>query len=210
MTATFHPDEELLLAYAAGSLDEATSLLIATHATFCPRCRGAIADAEAVGGAVLEELPPDELGDAVLAGLLTRLDGAQPAAPAPAAAGLPAPLAPYLPRRDGGVAWRWLAPGVKHSLLLEGRHGRARLLKIAPDKPMPHHRHRGLEYTLVLEGAYTDEKGRYEVGDFTVADGNVAHQPIALGEGCVCLVLSGAPMQLTGRFAHWLNPLLPF
>lgn len=33
MSARFHPTDDLLLAYAAGSLDQAMSLLVASHLT---------------------------------------------------------------------------------------------------------------------------------------------------------------------------------
>jgi putative transcriptional regulator len=214
MTASFHPDDALLLAYAAGSLDEATSLLIATHASFCRRCRSTIEDGESLGGALLEGLPPDPVDESALARLLDRLADEPVAAAAPAAArplpGMPATLAPYVPRKGNCIAWGWLAPGVRQTLLLECRGSRVRLLKIAPNKPMPHHRHGGIEYTLILQGAYSDENGRYGVGDFSVADDGTAHQPIAAAEGCVCLIMSGAPLQLTGRLSRLLNPILPF
>jgi putative transcriptional regulator len=213
MTASLHPDDTLLLAYAAGSLDEATSLLIATHATLCPRCRATIEDGEGLGGDLLEGLPPDPMDDLALARLLDRLADepvADASASVPPIPGMPATLAPYVPRKGHGIAWGWLAPGLRQALLLECRGTRVRMLKIAANKPMPHHRHGGIEYTLVLQGAYSDGNGRYGVGDFSVADDGTVHQPIAGAEGCVGLIMSGAPLQLTGRLSRLLNPILPF
>ncbi|WP_332308091.1 zf-HC2 domain-containing protein, partial [Elstera litoralis] len=54
----FHPPESLLIDYAAGTLPEAISLLVATHLTYCPTCRKEMAALEAVGGAMLDSLPP--------------------------------------------------------------------------------------------------------------------------------------------------------
>ena len=72
MTINHHPSEDLLLAYAAGDLGEAWSLLIATHLALCPVCRGAVRDAEAIGGALIDELAPEELSRDALEKTLVR------------------------------------------------------------------------------------------------------------------------------------------
>ena len=53
-----HPSNALLLAYAAGAADPAMMLLLATHLSFCGRCRGLAARAENVGAARLEDIAP--------------------------------------------------------------------------------------------------------------------------------------------------------
>lgn len=213
MSAAYHPDAALLLAYAAGSLDEATSLVIATHATFCPDCRAQIAAAESLGGAVLDDLPPENLAHGALDALLRRISDEPPAPvvpPSGANLGLPAPLLPYVKTRSQAIHWHWLAPGVKQTLLFERPDVRVRMLQIAAGKPMPRHRHGAVEYTLVLKGAYHDETGHFCVGDFIAADVDVSHQPVAAEQGCTCLILSGAPMQLTSRLGRLINPFMPF
>ena len=52
----YHPEDEVLFDYVTGALDEATSLLVATHLVLCPHCRGVVKSLEAVGGALLEGL----------------------------------------------------------------------------------------------------------------------------------------------------------
>lgn len=215
MSAAFHPDAAMLLTYAAGSLDEATSLMMATHATFCPECRAQVAAAETVGGLVLDDLPPDRMAEGALGALMRQIEEEpdQPATPRaahPVGLGLPAPLAPYVKTRSDGIAWNWLAPGVKQILLFEGPDVRVRMLQIAAGKPMPHHRHAAFEFTLVLKGAYHDESGQFGVGDFITADVGVSHQPVAADQGCTCLIMSGAPMQLTSRLGRLINPFMPF
>ena len=56
MNITQHPGEEFLLDYTTGSLTEGWSLAIATHLTFCSKCRKDIADIEALGGTMLETI----------------------------------------------------------------------------------------------------------------------------------------------------------
>jgi len=61
MTVRHHIGDDLLLNYASGALDEASSLLVATHLALCPTCRGRAERAEMIGGELLESLPPAEL-----------------------------------------------------------------------------------------------------------------------------------------------------
>ncbi|NJN53252.1 MAG: transcriptional regulator, partial [Gammaproteobacteria bacterium] len=53
-----HPKDLTLAAYAAGNLDEARGVVIATHLALCAECRLAVGDYEAVGGACLEAIEP--------------------------------------------------------------------------------------------------------------------------------------------------------
>src|SRR5207245_3768 len=66
LMAHAHPDDSLLIEYAAGSLDEATALLVATHLALCPDCRRPVRRAEAVGGALLESAPSEPLASDAL------------------------------------------------------------------------------------------------------------------------------------------------
>src|SRR5690606_33253783 len=61
-TGTVHcaPDA-LLLAFATGSLNEPLSLLVESHAALNPVSRRRLCEYEAIGGALLEELPPAPL-----------------------------------------------------------------------------------------------------------------------------------------------------
>ena len=51
-----HLSDQLLMAYAAGSLPEAFSLVVATHVSLCDECRARAEAYEAVGGAVTVDL----------------------------------------------------------------------------------------------------------------------------------------------------------
>ena len=53
-TIRHHLTDDLLIAYAAGTLPEAFNLAIATHVTLCDECRTRLEGYEAVGGVVLE------------------------------------------------------------------------------------------------------------------------------------------------------------
>src|SRR5580693_5661168 len=62
MPVQHHPDLAHLAGYAAGAIDEAASLLVATHLALCPHCRSVLGRIEAMGGEVLERLPASAVG----------------------------------------------------------------------------------------------------------------------------------------------------
>jgi putative transcriptional regulator len=210
-----HPEDALLMAYAAGSLSEAAALVVATHLALCPLCRADVGRYEAVGGQLLDEVDPTEIDDAALDQVLAKLNGREPA-PAPRRAGpapsngIPQPLRDYLGAPLETLKWNLLLPRVREIKLPCSEAGaRLSMLKIAAGGSIPQHTHTGAEYTLVLTGAFTDSTGAYRRGDFAYADDALKHQPIAeASEDCICLALSESPMRLTGPLWRLLNPLI--
>lgn len=220
MTIRHHPSDASLVAYGAGSLPEGLSLAIATHLAFCPACRARVAEVEDIGGACLDDLPAESLADGALSAVLARLDDEPPArAPAPRRRAvpspgpglpLPSPLSHYLgPSLDDG-RWRRLAPGIRDIQVLprDNRGGNVRLLRIAPGRELPTHGHRGLEFTMVLSGSFTDEVGRFGPGDIAEADDELSHAPMSdTGEDCICLIATQAPLQFKTLAPRLLQPL---
>jgi putative transcriptional regulator len=208
-----HPSEERLLDYASGALPEPMALLVATHLALCPGCRRRVAELEAVGGALLEALPPEPVGDDSLARLLARLDrdeDAEQAAPVgdPGDPMLPQPLRAYVGSLDQ-IAWRNLGPMAEARLLTGFDRFTTRLLRIGPGTALPHHTHVGSELTLVLQGGFSDVTGHYLRGDVAEADSELDHRPVAdAGEVCVCLAVTDAPLRLTGWLGRMLNPFI--
>ena len=206
-----HPSEERLLEYASGAASEPVALLVATHLALCPVCRRTTAELEAVGGALLETSAPDPVAEDSLAKLLTRLDLPEPAAvpPQPGEPMLPQPLRGYVGGSLDQLAWRRLGPVAEARLLTGFAPLTTRLLQVKAGTAMPGHTHAGHELTLVLQGGFGDRTGHYLRGDVTEADGEVDHRPIADDdEPCLCLVVTDAPLRLTGRLGRLLNPFL--
>lgn len=207
-----HIPGELLLDYAGGTLAEAWSLVVACHLSLCPHCRRELHAIECVAGTLLEETPPARMngGFAAIAG---RLGEQEPVAVRSVAEPLsertvPKPLRDYISTGIDTIAWRWSGAGLhSHTLPVEkARGGMASLLKIAPGAAMPVHTHRGEEMTLVLSGGFTDESGAFRRGDVEIADGTVEHRPVAmLGEPCICLAVTDAPLRFRGTFGWALN-----
>ena len=98
--------------------------------------------------------------------------------------------------------------GVKQAILKTGPQARARLLYIPAGQSIPDHGHRGTELTLVLQGAFRDEDGRFGPGDLEIADEALEHTPIAeAGEDCICLAATDAPLRFRGLLPRMLQPV---
>jgi putative transcriptional regulator len=221
--------DDLLQAYAAGTLSEPLSLLVATHIALSPESRQAVRFYEDVGGTLLETSAPAEMADDAFDAVMARIESGTPVVPdggtaaAPAddpartraalpegvriAADVPAPLRDYLAGATGAAAWRHRGGSVAELDLLPDYPGyKTRLLRITAGSRIPQHTHHGAEYTLVLEGSFTDATGRFARGDVSVADDEITHQPVAGQEcDCICLAVTDAPLKMTGPFGRILN-----
>ncbi len=110
----------------------------------------------------------------------------------------------------GGKTWKPSFGGFEQiEIGLHGDTHRVALLRLQPGKGLPVHCHVANEYTVVLQGGYTDNPGNYGVGDFAMGPGPQEHEPIAdPGEPCIALIVVEKPIVLTGIWGRWLNPLL--
>jgi putative transcriptional regulator len=195
MSPRTHPADDMLVAFAAGTLPLGERLVLATHIGVCPTCARTLALAESVGGHLLEALTPAPLRDDALNRALAAIER-----PAPAPSHAPAP--------DGWIrtppevveavrhARRWVFPGAWVAPVSRGP-GKARsyLLGVRPGLGLPLHHHDGMEMTLVLKGAFADGDTTYLPGDFIETQADVRHSPGVHGdEECVCLVAAQGPM----------------
>ena len=209
-----HPaPEELLLDYASGALDAGPSLALSLHVALDPAARRTVERLGAVGGALLEQEPGETVDDGFLADTLSRLDAlpveppARPYVPRRGFEWAPAQLARHLP---DGAQWRPVLGGFEEIRLdIPGPHYRVSLLKLAPGRGLPAHRHVGEEFTVVLHGGYSDATGSYGVGDLAIGPGVERHEPIAdPGDPCIALIVVERPVVLTGPIGRFFNPLV--
>lgn len=202
-----HIPDSMIAAYAAGNLPQAYALVVATHISLCDDCRAAYHAHQSMGGVVLETSQAAAvsggLKDSVMA-LLDRPDAGD--TPVYRRSGIyPGPLVQALKGRD--PKWSSLGMGIKQSILQADDEGSARLLFIPPGQAVPDHSHNGVELTLVLQGSFSDEGGRFGVGDVEVADGDVEHTPKAdAGLPCICLAATDAPLRFTALMPRLLQP----
>jgi putative transcriptional regulator len=107
------------------------------------------------------------------------------------------------------IRWRRVGGGVKQAILPTGKDATARLLYIPGGVAVPDHGHKGMELTLVLQGAFADANDRFGPGDIEIADEEVEHTPVALeGEACICLAVTDAPLRFRGMIPRLAQPLL--
>lgn len=208
MTIRHHLTDALLMAYAAGQLPEAFSLVAATHLSLCDECRARAGAFEAIGGAVLEDCAV-EMADESLAACMARIADRPPVARSIAPRGLfPAPLREYVGGDLAAVKWRPLGMGVRQAILPTGRDASARLLYIPAGQAVPDHGHRGTELTLVLQGAFADSTDRFGPGDVEIANEDLEHTPTAeRGMDCICLAATDAPLRFNSLIPRLLQPL---
>ncbi|SNY94238.1 anti-ECFsigma factor, ChrR [Cohaesibacter sp. ES.047] len=218
-----HLNDEMILAYAAGALSVGHALVVASHLEICPHCAARLADAEAIGGAMLDDCDESAVSDDLFATMMRSLDDpdmeyTEASVPADRSmvktAGkvhVPALLASVIGDDFDAIRWRTAGPGIKQFVLpLEGTEGETvRLLKLSPGFVTPEHSHHGSEMTLVLKGSFSDDTGRYRVGDIQDADDDVHHQPIAdTDEECICLAVTDAPLEFKGVITRLLQPII--
>ena len=210
MTIRHHLSDQLLMAYSAGQLPEAFNLVAATHLSMCDECRAALGAFDAVGGAMVECADEAPVADASLEATLAMISLQKPVADARARESgiFPAPLADYVGGDLNAVKWRKLGMGVRQAILPTEKGASVRLLHIPAGQAMPDHGHRGMELTLVLQGAFSDGTGRYNRGDLDIETEKTQHTPVAeAGLACICLSATDAPLRFTGFIPRMLQPL---
>lgn len=198
-----HLTDPLLMSYSAGTLPEAFALVIATHVSLCDECRSRLESFEAVGGALIEDCGEVTVSDEALEATMALIDAAPDFSELVPThipdAVLPSPLRSYVGGDLGSVKWRSVGGGVRQALLKTSGEANVRLLAIPGGAAMPDHGHRGMELTLVLQGAFRDQTDRFGRGDVEVADEDTQHTPIAEeGMDCICLAATDAPLRFKG------------
>tara|TARA_R110002051_G_scaffold17387_1_gene51001 strand:- start:5566 stop:6210 length:645 start_codon:yes stop_codon:yes gene_type:complete len=196
-----HLTAPLLMGYAAGTLPEAFDLVVATHVSMCDDCRAALAEYDALGGEVMLDATPANMDTNALAATFALIDkGVDAPVPHQYRRGVfPAPLQDYVAGDVTAVKWRKIGGGVSQMLLNTSGTATVRLLKISAGTTLPDHGHRGIELTMVLQGAFYDHTDRFTAGDVEVANEDLNHTPIAeAGVDCICLAATDAPLRFSG------------
>ena len=210
-----HLSDDILMAYSAGTLPEAFNLMVASHVSLCDECRARVESFDAVGGAVLEDsaLSPVAISDDAFAATMALIaggavDSAQ-TRPIFHDSVLPAPVQDYVGGGLSDIKWRPVGMGVKQAILPTSKDASARLLYIPAGAAMPDHGHKGLEMTMVLQGAFIDDGERFARGDVEMADSDLDHTPVAdIGEDCICLAVSDGALQFKSLLPKIAQPFL--
>lgn len=212
MNIRHHLSDDILMAYSAAQLPEAFSLVAATHISMCDDCRAALHAFDAVGGVLLDEGDLADLSADSLEATLSRITGSGPRTldrPARLRPGVfPAPLRDAVGGDLADVRWRPVGMGVRQAILPTSGRATVRLLSIPSGQAMPDHGHRGMEMTLVLQGAFHDQSDRFQRGDVEIATEEMNHTPVAeAGPDCICLAAADAPLRFNSMVPRLLQPL---
>ncbi|HEY7886149.1 MAG TPA: ChrR family anti-sigma-E factor [Cellvibrionaceae bacterium] len=210
----YHPDNIMLLDYAAGNLPPAQALAIAVHLFLCHHCRLQVAALNQLGGELLDSTAPQgDVGITDFDSLMAHIETAPVVSqPQPAARKPGNPLLRYLPASLDQLPWKKQSSEISKfdltsALAITGFQ--VNLQKIKAGARVPHHTHKGEEITVILSGGFSDELGVYHAGDFVSRDGQHRHSPTALqNEDCICLTVLDAPIKFTGPLYRLLNPFM--
>ena len=171
-------------------MSEGLAIVLATHLMQCSQCQRTLAEFEAIGGALLDTLPPVPLASGALDQLFDRPE--QQTCPVLNAA-LPPPL-DRVPMRK----WWPIGNGLRWRPLRVGGIAWAGLILAQPGRVFPRHGHSGIEFTCVLSGAFADGGYVYAAGDLDEPDANHDHPPMVVSaEPCLCVIASEG-MRLRG------------
>lgn len=206
----FHPDARFLTDYAAGSLPVSQALCVATHLHYCPGCRLRVGELTELGAELfMQQQPAAAVDGPSFEKLLTRI-ATRPAMGTPQAGATSDSKVSSLPRTLHKLAGanlekvKWNKVGSKFryaSLNVGDRARETSLLDIKAGGSVPHHRHQGDEITVLLKGSFSDQEGKYVVGDFIVRTKGETHRPVASqDQDCLCLAALDAPIVMS----NWL------
>jgi len=107
------------------------------------------------------------------------------------------------------IPWRTKLPGFKEYVFGQVDGCEVSFFWIRPGRAVPAHTHKGVEMFLVLDGAFSDRRGRYGPGDISVADESVDHRPIAEKDRpCIGFSVVDQPLKLTGSLTQLIGDLI--
>ena len=177
--------DALLAAYAAGTLTEPFTALVAAHLQMTADDRAYAAPMQNGRRGALQLSDVDQLN-----------------------ALMPLALRTYVSRHLASLKWRTILPGIKECRIARNARGDVSFLRCRPGSALPAHTHQGLEAVLVLQGGFSDATGHYVRGDIAVSDDTTDHRPVA-DRTIECIVFSvlEAPVKLTGPIGRVIQRL---
>jgi putative transcriptional regulator len=209
-----HPDTEVLIDYAAGSLAFGQSLCVAVHLESCAQCRARVGSLNTLGAELMNQLEPATIEGSLLDSVLGQLDSASPVRGRPEPAvdtmGVPRALRKLVPAGLDSMPWKRVTPSLQTVMLSVGdSENQVSLIRIKPGGRIAQHRHAGSETTVVLRGGFSDNGGNFLSGDFVTLGKEDTHRPIAhQDQDCICLAAQNAPLQFTGFWSKMVNPFM--
>ena len=196
------------------TLSEPHALCIRLHLDQCPHCRSRVDTLDSLGAVMMESQPQVGVSSDMFDAILSRIDSEPDMTETyiSTQAKRMSPLQKLLGDDLNSLPWKRQLGDVSVLDISErfpGQSEQVVLQKLAAGGKAPAHTHRGSETTIVLQGAFSDQKGVFNQWDFVVLNQEDEHKPVAVGcEDCITLSVLSAPVKLTGTFTRLLNPFI--
>lgn len=207
-----HPHTSMLLEFSAGTLDIAESICVSAHLHFCAHCRDSLHRLDQVGSKLManEREGADVVDEHLLESVLEKIDALEEnkvPETRRTAGDLPPLVNQLIAADEKDLQWRRLSKSVDVAGIKTGQEKfEVALHRICAGGKTPKHDHRGLEYTVVLKGSFSDENSVYSEGDFIVRKPGDTHQPMGAQNGeCICLSAQSAPIALSSPLGWIMN-----
>jgi putative transcriptional regulator len=209
-----HPSHGQLAQFANGTLAPAVALIISAHIDMCSSCKKKVHTLQSELSEQMLMLNDsdnidfsdmiDQITDkpslmttpsSVAADKTLELDGRH--------FKLPRALHRFSDRTSG---WSHLVGKLWQTQVDVGGDLKAHFIYMEKGGQVPEHTHRGNEYTLVIDGEFSDGLGVYDTGDIMLMNSQ-KHTPRAdADEGCLVFSVLDQPLHFTSGLARMLNP----
>ncbi|MFD2206577.1 hypothetical protein [Kiloniella antarctica] len=169
----FHPPEENLIDYVSGRGGNGWELVIEAHLSLCATCRNEVRRLKALGGALIEKLPAEDLPEGMEERVLDLLDSAEittfPSSKCDHVTDLPRSIGQLLPDNLDDIRWRASDESGVESIDLPVPFVQILLLRI-PAEALVLLGHPFFEYQkngqlLILAGGMVSDELRLSTGD---------------------------------------------
>ena len=175
-----HPEDELLAAYAAASLPLSQALCISVHLEHCSECTQSLQRLNQLGSELMLKLQPASPSPELKSKLLDQIDQVDRVAKVDRVSELvvtsqtksnnqsiPRCLNQFIKNGYGEIPWKRLSRDIhNYELCRDHNNAKVELLRIKAGGSSGTHTHMGDEYTVILEGSFSDESGLYHQGRF--------------------------------------------
>ncbi len=205
----------LLSEYAAGTLTEALDVLVCSHLILSPHARKFVNDCEQVAGAMMENMcEPVPLESDALLNVLKMIDEREhlvdesySVAEISKEFDVPLPLAEFIACNMDKSSWKKGIREIEYfDIPTSDSRVVSRLVKLSAGQVIPNHVHKRVEYSLVLEGEFSDQYGVYKEGDLLVMDEGTIHEVRADEiNGCTYLSVTSCPACFSNPVYRVLN-----
>lgn len=222
----FHPSSQQLKEFVEGSLTPAVSLLVSAHCDMCEQCQLRVeSETEELAAELVSEIEEGFDESAQFGDMLSQITQSPSSIEVDGSSSsyasslgertvsieldgrsfkLPRTLHRYVDKTGN---WSSLVGKLWQAPVDLGNQGVANFIFMGSGGSVPEHTHRGTEYTLVIDGEFSDGLSDYDTGDFIFMDGNKTHTPRSdTKEGCLVFSIVDQPLHFTSGLARLLNP----